>query len=122
MLSGAAWQSVKSVEAIKPAGHIFPTHTDNLLAHEKADETVGMVQVREYAQTLARLLLEVEIDVEFCQQPTREVASWGSRLLSFNVRNLGKRWFDLAENRESIDDLIVHEFGHHYVSNHLSEK
>jgi hypothetical protein len=81
-----------------------------------------MRAVEVYAKQLAQVLLGIEIDVEFGEQPSREVASWGSRRLQFNVKNLGKRWFDLDKNREAIDDLIIHEFGHHYSANHLSEE
>jgi len=122
-LTRAAWENIRAAEAIQPAGKVFPTHPGGTVPHESVEETKGMQQVREYAQALAWLLLEVEITVQFCQQPSREAASWGARTLSFNVRNLGgPRWFDLKENRLAIDDLIIHEFGHHLESNHLSEK
>jgi hypothetical protein len=121
-LSAAAWQNVKAVEAIMPAGRVFPTHSDNFIMGEPAEETDGMKAVRVYAQQLAQLLLGCDITVAFCKQPTREAASWGSKVLSFNVRNLGKSWFSLHNNREAILDLIVHEFGHHFEANHLSEK
>jgi len=123
MLTREAWANVRAAEAIQPAGKVFPTHPDGGVPHQVADETPGMKRVRAYAQELARLLLGGEITVEFCEQASREAACWGHRVLSFNVRNLGgKRWFDLDENRLAIDDLIIHEFGHHYESNHLSEK
>jgi hypothetical protein len=122
MLTKTAWQNVREAEAITPAGKLFPTHSENLIAMQPADETDDMKRVREYAQRLAVLLLKVQIVVQFCDQPSSEVASWQSRTLSFNVRNLGKSWFSLEHNRLCIDDLIIHEFGHHYASNHLSEK
>lgn len=123
MMSGAAWKNVKAFEAIAPAGQLFPTHPEATIATDMVDPTSDMIAVAEYAKKLARLLLDTEIDVTFCKQPSYEAACWGSRLLRFNVHNLGgNRWFDLENNRERIDDLIIHEFGHHYESNHLSEK
>jgi hypothetical protein len=122
MLSGAAWQNAKSFETIVPAGKVFPTHPDSSVAHEASDETDNMRAVRAYAKELGQLLLGVNVTVQFCEQPSREAACWGMQTLSFNVRNLGgDKWFDLANNRLAIDDLIIHEFGHHYASNHLSE-
>jgi hypothetical protein len=64
----------------------------------------------------------IHVTVRFTKQPSRERACYGSRTISFNVRNLGgDRWFDLKTNRLEIDDLIIHEFGHEYAANHLSE-
>jgi hypothetical protein len=48
-------------------------------------------------------------------------ATYGHGQLTFNVGRLGKAWFELAANRVAIDDLLIHEFGHHYASDHLSE-
>ena len=122
MLSKAAWSNIREAEAITPAGRVFPTHGDNFIMTEPSDETERMKELREYAQTLAQLLLNCDIKVQFCKQATREVASWGDRTLSFNARNLGTSWFNIHNNREAIDDLIIHEFGHHYAANHLSEE
>jgi hypothetical protein len=120
MLSGAAWKNVKTFETIAPAGQLFPTHSDNYVMTEPADETDAMRTVRAYAQQLAELLLDCTITVHFGAQPSNELASWSHRMLSFNVTNLGAHWFNLANNRLAIDDLIIHEFGHHYCGNHLS--
>jgi hypothetical protein len=121
MLTGEAWQAVRGAGAITPAGRIFPTHPDDFVPFQPAQITDKMKAVALYAKNMATVLLEVEIDVEFGEQASREVASWASRRLQFNVKNLGKRWFDLTNNRLAIDDLIIHEFGHHYETNHLSE-
>jgi hypothetical protein len=122
MLSGAAWQNVKSADAIAPAGRLFPTHSDNTIDGEPAEETENMKRVRGYCQQLAELLMGIHVTVRFTKQPSRERACYGSRTISFNVRNLGgDKWFDLKTNRLAIDDLIIHEFGHEYAANHLSE-
>jgi hypothetical protein len=120
-MSGAMWQSVKTHEAIEPAGALFPTHSQNFVAFEPAQLTTDMQRVATYARRLAELLLDCSISVEFGEQASREAACWRDRLLQFNVRNLGKGWFNLKGNRLEIDDLIIHEFAHHYASNHLSD-
>jgi hypothetical protein len=121
MLTKTAWQNVREAEAITPAGQLFPTHPGEGVPFNEAEQTEGMKGVAEYARKLARLLLDVDIIVRFGDQPSREAACWGSRSIQFNVRNLGKRWFALDNNRVAIDDLLIHEFGHHYAANHLSE-
>jgi hypothetical protein len=121
MLSKAAWENARQAEAITPAGRLFPTHSNTFVIHQNAEQTVGMKRVGTYTRLLGRLLLGVEVRVEFGEQTSREAACYGGCCLQFNVRNLGKHWFDLDNNRLAIDDLIVHEFGHHYAANHLSE-
>lgn len=121
MLSKDAWANVRTAEAITPAGQLFPTHSDAFVAFQPADLTDNMREVAAYSLRLAELLLGCSIVVEFGEQASREAACWGHRRLQFNVRNLGKHWFNMKTNRRAIDDLIIHEFGHHYSGNHLSE-
>lgn len=122
MLTKAAWQNARGADAITPAGRLFPTHSDNFIMGELVTETENMLRVKSYTQALAQALMGIHVDVRFCKQPSREAASYGSRCISFNVRNLGgDKWFDLAGNRLAIDNLIIHEFGHEYAANHLSE-
>jgi len=37
-----------------------------------------------------------------------------------NLGRLGHAWFDKGP-REEVDQLLIHEFGHHYSGDHLSE-
>jgi hypothetical protein len=122
MLSGAAWKNVKEHETIQPAGQVFPTKPDNVIGHESVEPDDHMQAVADYARELAELLLGCSITVQFGEQASCEAASWCNRTLQFNVKNLGRGWFNLTNNQEAIDDLCIHEFGHHYESNHLSEK
>ena len=121
MLTKAAWTNVRGADAITPAGQLFPTHSDNIVPFEPAEMTPDLEAVREYAKKMARVLLGCEIRVAFGQQASNEAACWSNQRLQFNVSNLGASWFNLKKNRVAIDDLIIHEFGHHFESNHLSE-
>jgi hypothetical protein len=122
MLTKGAWENVRAAAAITPAGRIFPTHSDTTIPTEMVDPDDAMQAVATYTKALGALLMGFEPTVRFTKQPSREIACYGGKTITFNVRNLGKRWFDLAGNRLAIDDLVVHEFGHEYESNHLSEK
>jgi hypothetical protein len=121
MLTKDAWANVRDAAAIMPAGQLFPTYPDGFVPFAAADVTKQMREVADYTLKLAELLLGCSIAIEFGEQASREAACWGNRRLQFNVRNLGKHWFNLRTNRRAIDDLIIHEFGHHYATNHLSE-
>lgn len=123
MMHKGAWSNARNAHAIQPAGQVFPTYPGGVRAFEQAEMSLGMMEVETYAKHLARLVLGIQnLPVQFGKQPTREAACWGHGVLQFNVRNLGKDWFNLATNREAIDDLIIHEFGHHYCSNHLDDR
>jgi hypothetical protein len=121
MMSGDLWSNVKEHGAIEPAGALFPTHSDNFVAFEPADLTDDMRRVARYTVKLSECLMGFKVRVEFGEQRSREAACYGNRRLQFNVTNLGKGWFNLDGNRLAIDDLVVHEFGHEYESNHLSD-
>lgn len=121
MLTKGAWENVRAAAAITPAGRIFPTHSDNIVPGNIIEPDDPMKAVADYTKRLGELLMGFEPTVRFTKQPSREIACYGSKTISFNVQNLGKRWFDLATNRLAIDDLIIHEFGHEYAANHLSE-
>ena len=78
--------------------------------------------VRQYARNFAVLTIGGDIEVKFGKQASREAANFGGTRLQFNVRNLGKNWFNGERNLLAIDDLITHELGHYFESNHLSDK
>jgi len=92
--------------------------------------TEGMKQIKEYTEGMAQRLMGKRIDVQFVKTKS-VVSSWdacygrghlfGTPFFHYNVSNLGKPWFERGANL-SVDDLIIHEFGHEYESNHLSEK
>lgn len=81
-----------------------------------------MQEVAAYAKRVARTVLNTEIIVRFYASPHMiAVAAYRPGELNLNKFRLGNEWFDLRANRLAIDDLLIHEFGHHYESNHLSE-
>jgi hypothetical protein len=45
----------------------------------------------------------------------------GSGRLDRNLLRLGHKWFE-QEARKEVDRLLIHEFGHEYSGDHLSEQ
>jgi len=120
--SAAVWENLRRCEAIKPAGQVFPTNPDTFIMSEPVTPTDAMLRVAEHAKKFARITLGINISVRFCKQASIEAASYGSKTMSFNVRNLGgEKWFNLDKNRVAIEDLIIHELGHELEANHLSK-
>jgi hypothetical protein len=124
MLSAGAWQNAKSAGAIQPAGQVTPSakpYAENGTPLSFYKPTEAMLEVERYAKRFAAEVLGRSIEVKWtCEITWRYAATYGPGSLTFNVGALGKAWFNLPENREEIDQLLIHEFGHEYSGDHLS--
>ena len=123
------WANIKGTEAAKPSSKMFPTpkcydpngeNTAKTIPYDKWTE--GMKNVAEFATFLAKELMDVDLHITMENEITQWYgANYGSGHLTFNVPRLGKKWFNLPDNPEKIMDLLIHEFGHEYASDHLSK-
>lgn len=86
--------------------------------------TPGMARMADYAKGVAIRILGRHVSVRFVMCKSfvgkRWAAAYGPGHLDFNVWVLGKKWFDQGAT-VAVDDLLIHEFGHEYEMNHLSE-
>jgi hypothetical protein len=125
-MSATEWQAARDAHAILPAGQVTPSpkpfHEDGQpLTYLPQDEwTPSMAAGVKYVQCVAKALIGESINVKLANEaswPFR--ATYGGREMTFNIADLGYQWFDgpLAQ----INDLVIHELGHHFSSNHLSE-
>jgi hypothetical protein len=132
MLNRAAWENVRSAGAIQPAGKVTPSAkvwTGEGNPDAKICEPIPinewtheMRDVASYCVTVAIKAINRGISVRFyCSAQMIAAASYGGGVLSFNKFRLGAKWFNRAENQEAIDDLLIHELGHEYSGDHLSE-
>jgi len=121
MLTKDAWNNVRAVEAVIPAGRLFPTSPDSFVPTEFIEPDERLSAIAAYADRLGLLLMGFAPAVRFTTQKSNELATYSQKTITFNVTNLGADWFDLETNRLEIDHLIIHEFGHEYEANHLSE-
>ena len=64
-----------------------------------------------------------DIQVRIVKEPgVFWLANYGPGDLTLNLGRLGYAWFDeFPSNLERVVDLMIHEFGHHYSPDHLSE-
>ena len=80
-----------------------------------------MKNIVEYARFLAKELMGVQIDRQ--QSSARPITSSPATAGAGSTSEpapLGHRWFDQGATEE-VDQLLIHEFGHQYSSDHLSE-
>jgi len=129
MLSPQEWKNAKAAGAIQSTGKLCPTakpysqdpdaQTVNVIPAEQWSD--GMKTIAEYAVLLGRELMAVPVVVSFVRTPNNFVACYGQGHLDFNVFRLGHGWFDQGAT-EQVDELLIHEFGHQYSGDHLSEE
>lgn len=126
-----AWKNIREAAAILPAGQVTPS--PKVLHDTGGDEdkdgtvvpesewTAGMHQAVDYAKRLAKDVLGVDIQVRVQRSMQNFLAWYGpSNGLSYNLQWLGHRFFNECDQAE-VDALLIHEFAHHRVSDHLSE-
>ncbi len=82
-----------------------------------------MRDVERHAIDIAQEVLRREINVVFANDPQWAFsATYGPGQLTLNVGRLGRSWFSLSQNRREINALLIHEFGHEYSLDHLSQE
>ena len=108
-MSTEEWNNVRDADAIKPSSEVFPTKA---VGADFVEPDENMTKAADLAKKIAKKFLGIEIDVKFLSWEGSIAASFGGNVLSFNVRSLGKRFFDPPVSAGVID-LIVHEIGHH---------
>jgi hypothetical protein len=123
--SGKAWESIKRA-GVRPAGAIKPTPKPfsaggpSLQVIPLERYTAGMRRVAEYAKCIAVGVLGTFVRVQIANDVGWPfLAAYGpSGDLTLNVGRLGHSWFDGPIHK--IDELLIHEFGHHTAPDHLS--
>lgn len=127
--SGEFWDNVRRAGAAPPAGQVTPSPKPfspggdplKTLAPEKW--TAGIKRVVAFAREVARELLGHDIQVTIANDIgwPHDGAYGPGGPLYLNLGRLGHKTFDHWPGDLTIDSLVVHEFGHESVSNHLSE-
>ena len=116
------WGQIRESNAMAPAGQLFPTPKPFGAGGSPAQrslKTPAMCAFEQFVIAIAWALLQRKITVEFLQR-FNAIAAYGDGVIYFNVGSLGKRWFEPSLRAAQLD-LLLHEFGHEYALNHLSQ-
>ncbi len=129
MLNRRQWQKAREAGAIEPAGRVKPTAKPYSL--DPAAPAVEVIppgqwsaavrNVADYAVVLALELMGVALTVNVVRTGNNFLACYGAGRLDLNLFRLGDRWFEQGAS-EDVDRLLIHEFGHQYSGDHLSDE
>ena len=73
-----------------------------------------------YAASIGRELLGCEVDVAIAREPGWPYgATYGKGRLVFNLARCGRAFFEHGIT-DDVNELLIHEYGHHYEGDHLS--
>jgi hypothetical protein len=128
-MSKKEWDRARSFQSVPSSASQFPTRRPEFSADGEdatvsmEDWTPGMHAVVEFAEDLGRELVG-GIVVRIVRDRHNQFTGWyGSKTLTMNLQRLGHRFFDsFPDNMENVVDFIIHELGHEYAPNHLSEE
>jgi hypothetical protein len=128
-LSKPQWANVRRSGSVLPAGKICPTakpYSDDPNAKptdlvRETEWTEGMKNIAAYARFLGEELMGVKVVVSVVRTSNNFLACYGKGRLDLNLNHLGLKWFEQGAT-EDVDRLLIHEFGHQYSADHLSEE
>jgi hypothetical protein len=110
-LSAATWENVREFDLLPSSKDLFGTTYGR--KDTPVELTTGMLKVETLVKKIALRILNLSVTVSFVNMPagSPQAAEYGNGHLTFNVQNLGTRWFDDPLSTEVLD-LIIHELGH----------
>tara|TARA_Y100000310_G_scaffold326019_1_gene390351 strand:- start:5990 stop:7474 length:1485 start_codon:yes stop_codon:yes gene_type:complete len=130
-LTKGQWKNARRSDAIKPAGRVTPSdkpyspHGTPLNKIEVENWTPQMHRVVEFYKRMAINLLAKSIYVVIANDSKLQAAAtYGpGGILVLNKMSLGSKFFDnFPDNMEEVCNLFIHELGHEFSGDHLSEK
>jgi hypothetical protein len=124
--SAALWQKARDARLIQPAGQVTPSvkafgNGPPVKLLDDSKVTADLRNIQDYAMALCKKLCDPykEYSAVFvCDVAWSHSAAFGpSGVLYLNVARLGYAWFR-RENRDRINDLLIHELAHWYSLDH----
>jgi hypothetical protein len=130
----AQWATIRSSGTVLPAGQVTPSpkpwsndpDAPTAKRIERADWTAGMAAVAAYVEAVGARLVRPGIRVEFYSTTNPFAAAFGGLIFQFNAKHLGRGYFERALvsdfDFDDLNRLVIHELGHYYSLDHLSER
>lgn len=127
-LTAVEWSNASRAGMLPAAGLVTPSPKpyspdgDPLDVVPEAEWTTGMQVIVNYAMAVGQELLGCRVHVAIAREPKWPYgATYGKGRLVFNLSRCGRRFFEQGIT-DDVNRLLIHEFAHHYESDHLSER
>lgn len=127
-LIAAEWENASRAGVLPAAGIVTPSPKPYSPGGEPLDVLpesqwdTGMRQIAVYACAIGQHLLDAHVTVTIAREPKWPyAATYGKGRLVFNLARCGRRFFEQGIT-DDLNRLLLHEFAHHYESDHLSER
>lgn len=135
--SSEQWKNVKAA-GFQAAGKVTPSPKmqsnpeaagiDAIRRDDKVRFTPAMGVLLDYAERFGATVLGEKVTADvYPNLPVENAksghaeAAYGGNHLAFSLQALGKKFFEQPDQVQ-LDALLIHEFAHHAVSNHLSRE
>lgn len=128
-LPRGAWDNVRRFGTALPAGQVTPGprpydpngRPERVIPKDKWTE--DMTRIAKFASVLFKALESKTLNVVIVNEPQAGwSANFGGTRLCLNYGRLGKNWFALPNRDVEVLDLLIHEYVHYTVDDHLSDK
>lgn len=122
------WAAIKNEGILQPAGQVIrtgvPTSPDGKPPIPQDEWTDDMLALAVYVTDVGEHLLGFKPTVRFQNMTIGTTAGhalawYGGGAITFNLGRLGKRWPETA-SQQDVDEILLHEFAHNKVRDHLS--
>jgi len=124
------WARARDEGLIQSSSKVTPSHRVQFgadgedVSYPLEKWTDGMKRIVRFTGRLGTKLLNVPVHAELVNDFTgsyRACYSSGPHRVTFNVARLGKKWFEQHPHSDPVLRLLIHEFAHETVSDHLSD-
>ena len=123
------WETIRNSKAVLPAGQVTPSpkpysdEGDPITALDPDEWTKGMYRFADWATEIVAAALNVRLKLTIVRQKNWAVAAtWQNPSnLVINLNSVGERFFEDDPGARQLA-LLIHEMGHAYSGDHLSEE
>jgi hypothetical protein len=127
-MNATEWARTKGAGLLRPAGQVTPSkrprfdpNGDPVDTLTQDEYTAGMARIVAFTKTVGTRLIGSPIHAEVVRLRQPFAAYFGAGRVTFNLNRLGWAWFADGVT-DAVMDLVIHELGHHYEGNHLSDR
>jgi hypothetical protein len=123
------WANAKRFETISSAHQVAPTKHPEF-SPDGEDCTVpedkwtdGMKRVVKFIHGIVPHLIDGDINVRIVRDKHNRFGGWfGAWTITINLQVMGHKFFNsFPDNMDRVVDFVVHELGHYFEGNHLSD-